>query len=258
MIEFDDRAAQTIQRLYQTPDIVAQRACFLDALAAEPGERILDVGIGPGLLAWELARVVGSEGTVRGIDLSDPMIAMTSERCHDMPWARFEKADATSLPFRDESFDAVVSTQVYEYVPDIAKALGEVRRVLRPGGRVWILDTDWRSVVWNTRDQARMRRMLDAWDAHLHDPHLPATIATRLRAAGLQVLRQQVIPILNTCLHRETYSHSAIGMISNFVSGSEEVPAAEVDAWAEELRELGRQNDYFFSINRYLVGAIRA
>jgi SAM-dependent methyltransferase len=65
---------------------------------------------------------------------------------------RFEHADACALPFQDESFDAVVCTQVYEYVQDIAKALSELVRVLRPSARALVLDTDWDSIVWHSGD----------------------------------------------------------------------------------------------------------
>lgn len=59
---------------------------------------------------------------------------------------------AEALPCADGAFDAVVSTQVQEYVADVLGAFGEVRRVLRPGGRVVVLDTDRDSVVWHAAD----------------------------------------------------------------------------------------------------------
>ena len=68
------------------------------------------------------------------------------------------------IPYADESFDAVVTTQVLEYVADIPGALAEMRRVLRPGGRVLVLDTDWDSLVWHAPDEELMARVLDAWE----------------------------------------------------------------------------------------------
>jgi ubiquinone/menaquinone biosynthesis C-methylase UbiE len=78
---------------------------------------------------------VGAEGRVRGVDLSDDMLAMAAKRCAGQPWVSFEQGDATQLPFDDDSFDAAVSTQVYEYVADIPAALAELYRVPRSGGR---------------------------------------------------------------------------------------------------------------------------
>ena len=82
-------------------------------------------------------------------------------------------ADATALPYPDRSFDAAVCVQVLEYVKDIGAALSELYRVLRPGGRTVIVDTDWDSLVWHASDPGLMHRVLRAWDEHLHDPHLP-------------------------------------------------------------------------------------
>jgi ubiquinone/menaquinone biosynthesis C-methylase UbiE len=97
------------------------------------------------------------------------------------------KADATALPFPDATFDAATSIQVYEYIADLSTALAELHRVLRPGGRALILDTDWDSIVWQATDPDRMRRVLAAWTQRFADPHLPRSLASQLRAVGFKV-----------------------------------------------------------------------
>src|SRR5207244_10091591 len=77
-----------------------------------------------------------------------------------------------SFPTRRSS-DLVMSSQVFEYLDDVASSLSEMLRVLRPGGRVLIHDTDWGALLWHTSDPERMARMLETWDRHLADPHLP-------------------------------------------------------------------------------------
>ena len=257
MIEFDEAAAKGVERIYKTPDVQGQRVRFLEALGLRPGEHVLDVGIGPGLLAHEMAGIVGERGRVAGVDISEPMVAMSRARCAEQPWTDFRVAEATELPFADASFDAAVSAQVYEYVADMGLALKEVFRVLRPGGRVLILDTDWDSAVWATCDRGRMLRVMDAWREHLHDPHLPTTLGGKLEDAGFRLARQEVIPLLNTSLHPQTYSFGIIFAIQIFVAGRQGVTKDEADAWAAELRELGESGRYFFSLNRYLFGALK-
>lgn len=256
-LDFGGSAAEAIERLYRTPDVVSQRARTLEALELRPGERVLDVGVGPGLLTYDLAATVGEKGRAAGVDTSLPMVEMTRTRCAGQSWTDVQLADATELPFEDATFDAVVSTQVYEYVSELPTALSEAFRVLCPGGRIVVVDTDWDSVVWNTADRARMRRVLDAWEEHLYDPHLPATLDGRLAEAGFRVTRRDVIPILNTAYHAHSYSFGIMLAIQSFVPGHRGVTREEADAWAAELRALGEAGRYFFSLNRYLFGAVR-
>ncbi len=257
-IQFDEAAARGVEAMYKTPDIVAQRSRVLDVLGLQPGESVLDVGVGPGLLTFDMARIVGADGLCAGLDVSEAMIAMTNQRCAELPSVDIRVGDATSLPFDDASFDAVVSTQVYEYVAEIDLALREVARVLRPGGRVVILDTDWETAVWATDDRVRQRRILDAWEEHLHDPCLPHSLAGRLEQAGLQVIRRDVIPIYNTVYHPNCYSFGILFAIQNFVAGHKGVTEEEAKAWARELRDRGARGEYSFSLNRYLFAAIKS
>jgi ubiquinone/menaquinone biosynthesis C-methylase UbiE len=138
-MKFDQELSRKIEALYLTPEVVAQRRQVLQALELAPGEHVLDIGSGPGLLAHDMAVAVGRNGRVCGIDCSQAMVEMSSKRCAPQPWAEFRTGDAAKLPYVDDGFDAAVSTQVYEYLPDIPAALTELHRVLRPGGRAVII-----------------------------------------------------------------------------------------------------------------------
>jgi arsenite methyltransferase len=168
---------------------------------------------------------------------------------------RFVAGDACALPFADESFDVAVATQVYEYVQDLPSALGEVFRVLRPGGRVLVLDTDWGSIVWHSGDAERMRRVLAAWDEHLVDPHLPRRLTRLLSDARFSVARRKTIPLLNAGYDPNTYSAGLIGFITAFIPGRQGLTEPDGRAWAADLEALG--DDYFFSLNRYLFLALK-
>jgi arsenite methyltransferase len=238
MLQFDDEMAKKVEATYQTPDVVDQRRRTRAQLALERGERVLDIGSGPGFLAAEMAEEVGPEGKVCGVDPSDSMLAMARRRGATVEYA---SGDALALPYPDESFDAAVSTQVYEYVADMPAALAEVRRVLRAGGRLLILDTDWDSVVWHSSDRDRTQRVLEKWNDHLADPYLPRRLPGLLRDAGFELREATIIPILNRGPDPDSYSRGVLPVIADFVGDQ---------AWADDVA--GQGDDYFFSINRYV------
>lgn len=254
-LRYDEEATKRLLAAYVTPDVVAQREQFLRALSPRLGERVLDVGSGPGFLAGAIAEAVGSSGAVFGVDISAPLLAVARSHCAHQSWVGFRDADATQLPFPDHDFDAVISTQVLEYVRDVDAALAEIHRVVRPGGRVAIVDTDWDSIVWHSPNRERMNRILAAWEQHAVNPYLPRTMANRLRHAGFRVESQQVIPLFNPAYDENTYSNRIIDLIVPFLIGRNRITRDEAEAWARELRQSGGRGEYFFSLNRYLFVA---
>jgi arsenite methyltransferase len=256
-LEFDDETSRRVEALYLTPDVVAQRCQVLKALELTDGERVLDIGSGPGLLAYEMAAAVGPEGRVCGIDISAAMLAMARKRCAAQPWTEFHNTDATTLPFPDDHFDAAVSTQVYEYVADIPTALAELYRVTRPGGRVVILDTDYGSLVIHTENERRMARVLAAWNEHFVHAGLPRTLSRQLRDAGFTVRQRDVIPMFNPDYREHTYAKGLLQIMASFAVGRQGISQDEANSWLAEFSELGQQGIFFFSLNRYFFVAYK-
>jgi len=179
-------------------------------------------------------------------------------RCEKLACVEIAPGDATHLDFPASSFDAAVSVQVHEYVKDVGAGLRELHRVLRPGGRLLLVATDWDSIVWASADRERMAHVLDAFEEHLADPHLPIRLAPLLREAGFETPRCEVVVQLNPSLEESSYSAGLLDLIHRFVPGRRGVTRSEADAWAEELRERGRRGEYFFSLNQYFFLAPRS
>ena len=97
------------------------------------GEKVLDVGCGTGVLTRELPGCVGATGSVTGFDLSESMLGVARRHCPGVP---FHQGSVNTLPFDDASFDVVVSAFMLMFLESPAQALSEMRRVLRPGGRL--------------------------------------------------------------------------------------------------------------------------
>src|SRR5262245_28184379 len=105
------------------------------AAGIRPGDRVLDVACGTGVLTAEAARRAGPSGAVIGLDLSDEMLAVAA-RLH--PTLRWQQGSGHALPFPDRSFDAVVSQFGLMFFPDPVAGLREMRRVLVPVGRLGV------------------------------------------------------------------------------------------------------------------------
>ena len=257
-LEFDEETTRKVEALYQTPGVVARRRVIGDKIALKRGERVVDIGSGPGFLVKEMAEAVGPSGSVLGIDVSDAMLTMAQSRCSELDWAAFKQGDALDLPAEDQDFDVAVSVQVYEYIQDVDRALSEMHRVLRPGGRALVVSLDWNSLAWHASDEGRMSKVMDEFAAHCAHKSLPVTLGPRMVRAGLSITDRHVIPQLETEFDEASYSTQVIPIVASFVAARPGFEAEETQAWVDDLRDVGKRGDYFFCLNQYLFSARRS
>lgn len=253
-LEFDDEGSRLVEAFNASAGATARRARILEALTLKPGDRVLDVGSGPGHQVFEMSSVVGVTGRIDGIDAAESAVDIARRRCSELTNVNFQIGEASKLPFDEGTFDAVMSSQVFEYLDDVAGALAEMFRVLKSGGRVLIHDTDWETTLWHSSDPERMARIMNIWDGHLADPHLPQSLGRKLTDAGFK--NAHAVGIVHVETAYDPTSVSAILM--QFVDGyvvSRGVSQNEVDAWADDLRALGSSGAYFFSLNEYIFTA---
>jgi ubiquinone/menaquinone biosynthesis C-methylase UbiE len=254
-LTFDRATADKLEAAYRARDILRRRELVYEALRPLPGERILDVGCGPGFYAAELLDRVGPRGFVMGVDPSAAMLAAARERCGDRPNVAFAQADATRLPVADGEFDAALSVQVLEYVRDVDEALDELYRALRPGGRVVIWDIDWTTLSWHSREPGRMERVLRAWDRHLAHSSLPRTLAARLARTGFTGASAEGHAFVAQALSPDAYVGAVLPIVAEYVARSGEPVAEEVPAWLDEQRDLNGRGEFFFACLQFCFSA---
>jgi arsenite methyltransferase len=248
---FDEEVAKQLEVVYHRQDVLRRRRLVREALRAQPGERILDVGCGPGFYLADLLESVGPDGSLVGVDSSPASLAVAARRCEGHPNVTLREGEATALPVEDGTFDAALIVQVLEYVNDATAALAEISRALRPGGRVVVWDIDWSTVSWHSADPARMTGVLQTWDEHLAHPALPRTLASRLRLAGFGQVAFEAYPFASVEFDPERYAAAIMPLIRNFVAGRGRITEEDADAWADEQRELGDRGEYFFCCTQF-------
>jgi SAM-dependent methyltransferase len=248
-LEFDEGIVKQLEVAYRARDMARRRGIVRAALDAQPGERILDVGCGPGFFELELIDEVGPDGSVTGVDISPASVAVAKRRSEGHPNLVFHEGDAAALPVGDREFDRAFSVQVLEYVPDVATALAEFRRALKPGGRVVIWDVDWATVSMRTEDDTRMGSVLAAWDAHLTHRSLPRSLTAQMRAAGFEDVRMEAHPFATNELSGESYGGFLVPFIAQFV-GTE-----EATAWLDEQRALAEAGAFYFACLQFCFAA---
>jgi ubiquinone/menaquinone biosynthesis C-methylase UbiE len=128
------------------------------------------------LAPCEIAQALGLAVRLAVVEKNRAMLAMTERRAvRDGLLDRIDlrEGDATALPFPNGAFAFLGSAQVFEYVPDVAVAVAEAYRVLRSGGRLALIDTDWQTLIWHSDHAPLGERVAKAWEGHLAHNDLP-------------------------------------------------------------------------------------
>ncbi|TCO54310.1 methyltransferase domain-containing protein [Actinocrispum wychmicini] len=184
-----------LQRLTMALDVQAKllsvrrlRSWAHDALAPRPGHRAVDVGAGTGEELQVLAISVGPSGDAIGIEPNAGLRAEAERRAEAAgSTARFVDGDAYALPFENSSVDLVRCERVWQHLAEPERAAAEIFRVLRPGGRAVVIDTDWATTILHPGDPAVVDAMVQSWLNGHPNPFSGRRLAGLLTAAGLAV-----------------------------------------------------------------------
>ena len=221
-----DRASDVYEEGWREQLRPAQDGLFVLA-KLQPGERVLDVACGTGLVTIAAAERVGPGGQVVGTDISQAMVeraaAISGERA--TTGVRFERGDAEALRFSDGSFDAVLCGLGLMYVPDPLRALREQRRVLRPGGRAV-------AAVWGVREACGWQAIFEIVDRRVASEVCPLffrlgtgdALAASFEAAGFERVSSER---LRTTL---TYTDENEALQAAFAAGPVALAYARFDA----------------------------
>jgi SAM-dependent methyltransferase len=192
-----------LESMAEHPEIQRVRRVAWDALGPAPGKRLLDAGCGAGEVARDLA-AAGAD--VVALDYSAVTVAAAADR-HDGGAIRYVTGDVSRLDFPDASFDGVRCERVLQHLDDPDRAVAELIRVTRPGGRVCLVDTDWESIAVDglPADLIGAVRVHFTSRATNHHAGIGRTLRRRLVRAGLRNVT--AIPVVCYFTHPSQVGH---------------------------------------------------
>ena len=240
-----------VDRIPQLPE--ARRLTYA-AMGIGSGSYMLDVGCGHGTAVMEMAKLVGESGRVDGVDLSDVMIAEARARSMDKGNVKFVVSGASNLPYADDLFDAARMDRVLLYVKGRERALAEMIRVTKPGGRIVVADVDFEAVATFSRDRLLTRRMTGLIADECVHPASGRELPHLLTSAGLKDVT------VSFCALSAPYEfglHVSSGALRSAIE-REKVTKEEVDTWLQELSFLEDAGQFFQSWPVTIVGGVVA
>ncbi|GAB3576738.1 class I SAM-dependent methyltransferase [Amycolatopsis endophytica] len=238
-----------------TPGVRRLRAWAHDALAVRAGERVLEIGCGTGSEVQVLAAAAGGDGEAVGLDRNEEMLALASDRARTAgSAARFVPGDVHAIPFADASFDAVLCERVFQHLTDPVAAVTEIARVVRPGGRVVLVDTDWATSILHPGDPETVAAMLRGMVTRSADAAAGRKLAGWLSGAGLTVADHGSQALIS---EYESVRDTMLPMLIENATGTGEISQEQGHRLLADLAEGAARGDFHMSVTMFGVLARR-
>ncbi len=210
------------------------------------------------MVTRDLGARVGVAGRVVGIDPSRAFVREARRRtAAHRSGARcaFRVADGRRLPFARDSFDAAVAVTVLLHVAESDRVLAEMARVVRPGGRVAVLDQDLGSLVLDLPDRPLTRRIIEAHaERYYANPWSGRTLVRRLRAAGLAGVRGRAFVLVEPVY--DEYVRSMLTRRVDLVTRWRVISAAQGARWLADADAAAARGEFFMSLNYYAAAGL--
>lgn len=218
-----------------------------------PGDRVLDLGCGAGHELLSLER----EGMrAVGVDVSAAMLEARQRLVSQGAPVRLVRADAAGLPFADSAFDACRIERVLQHVIDPAAVLGEVRRVLRPGGTVAVLEPDWASLALASADPETAAAVAADAGATIRNRRVGRDLRRLLHQADMQGVRTETELVTYQDLETLGRMLSLQEAADRAVDGGR-VHRAAADRLMAEQRELSGSGAFHATLHRSVLAWAR-
>ncbi|HEU4348412.1 MAG TPA: methyltransferase domain-containing protein [Actinoplanes sp.] len=241
-----------LEAMSRHPEIERVRRVAHELLRPAPGQRLMDAGCGNGDVARRLAAEVVPDGEVLAVDYSAVTIEAARQR-HDGSRVEYLTGDVSALDLPGDSLDGIWCERVLQHVADADAVIGEFARVLRPGGRMCLIDTDWESRGFDGMPgdltAAVLRHTFGMGTAQQHD--MGRTLRRRLVRAGLSQI--EAVPVT---LYFDTPESAAVvlPMVNPNVPAEAGLwPDGVREAWLAEVDRAGRRGEFLAVLTIWVV-----
>ena len=247
-INIEEDRIERYERMFQWRESQLEQ---LAPASIEPGHRLLDFGWGPGFLALALADMVGKQGRVYGADINARFVNDATQRALGRENISFHHLTDHVLPFETASLDRVLAKNVLEYVPDVIATLDEMYRVLSPGGRIHVLDSDWGFVMVEPWGKATVDRFFDAASVAFKAPHIGRKLVQLLKAAGFEAVTANIA----TSLDNAGGSLSVLRNMRRYIGVFNTMSPQEADELILAAERAVDDGTYLFALPQFVVTA---
>ena len=239
----------------QALDQIQVNEALVDALAPVPGEQVLEVGCGSGVLCRQISPSVIPGGKITGVDISPEFLRFAQNYAtHENLSAviQWGAGQAEVLPFKDASFDAVFGARLLLHLTDPQVVLNELVRVVRPGGRVVIMDWDFDTVAIDHSDRELTRRLLH-WRCDHHGGDNWSGRQLWGRMAATELVNVKAIPVVSVANRENDSLTLSLFKAAQVARDGGAIAPDEYDAWVGELKSCLAAGCFFASIVYFIV-----
>jgi SAM-dependent methyltransferase len=235
------------------PAMRAAKARSFDLLNLGVGSYVLDVGCGPGDDARTLSARVGPSGRVVGLDIDPMMLAEAARRAAASPHAvELKEGDVYALPEPDASFDACRAERTFLHLAEPARAIAEMIRVLKPGGRIAVLDRDIETRTIDAPDRATTRAILHFWCDSFFGGWVGRALPRLFRDAGLVDVAVESTTVIDTDYATFTAQYD-LPRIAAQAHAAGVISAEAMTRWRSDLVEMAERGSFFSSMTCFIV-----
>ena len=252
-------SSAVLQRLAAVTKQLKRRMTKL--LQIKPGAVVLDVGCGPATDTIPMARLVGKDGLVVGVDYDEALVAEANRRAVAAgvaAWTQHVVSDASLLPYPSNTFDACRSERVFQHVTDSTAVLQEMVRVTKPQGRIAVADSDWCSLSIDTPEIAIERRVVRCLPDMLCNGYVGRQLIRMFYEQSIKIAAVEVHPIIWTDYQIFSATSFSIADLQHRIIESRKVSREELERFLSSLEEADRRGVFFASGNLVLVAGVRA